>query len=779
MYECFLFDFQSPPLSADRRQRVSVVFSPVGAFDMQSLKGPLRGFFDQVMPPDVVLLVGTDADAQGIKHLVESEELHDYLPAFTRYSSPPAVCGLCQSADGKFAAYGQAVASNKLTEMSFIELMLREGLVEIFKRRGGVLEAGRTYHYVKPSGKHCDRFIRTGNTLIRSAEVGFVAFGALRYLTRNVPHIYTDTAAINVVAYAMVLLRKRLDPHFRAPTIDSFSSYQELEKFSFDLATESLFLISASTSCDLERELLGCQASQNRIVTLFYLGDRQENSKILCDLTKRTASASGFDVINSHPRENCPWCRQGLPIVEIIGDQFLPENPKVIPVLVRKEDSPKWLREFTREFVGRGIIRTYYAATPDVPDQRQEIFLDLAPLFDGNCQHSAASSNKENLGDSDFVKSLDRLLVQTLPASLRRIIYLDDSASQALAQRARRLFKNSLNSDQDIAVINAKEVQANLAAHKQERGTTLVVAGVVVSGRRLMAVSQSLRQIQTNRSIQYLCAVVRTQTKEQHEEVRNNLQYGEQGPADYDFHFVRRIFLADETLVRSSVWDDEVDLIKKLEARYPNDQDFLKAIRSRKQMLASALNQDERGLGENLFWRRPFDAQILKLRPNFAFWDFPYDNLSITQADVYFTIISILHALRQSEGAHPGRLEQGHHHAIISPRCFDRFNDGVVQASFLRAAKPVELDYTSDEQHSLEMQRVLDFAFTNLCNELGEASVEFLVAMALRHLRILPKHAKSTLDNLRSRISSVGDHQQKCILDRLSEFILAELIDRD
>ncbi len=626
---------------------------------------------------------------------------------------------------------------------------------------------------MKPSGKHCDKFIRTGNALIRGAEVGFVAFWALPHLTDEIRHIYTDTAAINVVAYAMILMKRRLDPDYRPPTVDSYSSYEGVDRFKFDLAPQSLFLVSASTSCDLEVKLLTREALRSRIVTLFYLGPPQTESQILCDLTKRDHGASGFDVITSYDPAKCRWCQQGLPFVRITGDQFLPENPKVIPVMIRKEHAPRWLTEFANDLVSGGVIRAYYAPTPGNPDRNQDVFLDLESLLARTAPGSSATPHDPRGQGSSFLSSLDRILLQTIPATLSKIIYLDDPASRSLAERVLYLFKRSVSGSAMPALVSAEGVHKDLAERNPYQGTTLAVAGVLVTGRRLMAVSQSLRQLQRDHAIQYLVGVVRTRNQDQFDEIRNNLQYGEYGRRDYDFHFARNIFLPDVAPLRTTPWDEETELIKKLKERGFATEGFIRVLDDRREVLRNALRRDTRGLTNNLFWGKPLTGEVLRLRPNFAFWDFDYKAEETTQAEVYFTITAVLHAMREDNRGTPGQLEQGHHHAIISPRCFDRFNDGVVQASLLRAARPIELDYSADEQQSFEMQHVLEFVFGNVDNDLGEATVEFLLALAAGRLRLLPEHTLQAVSNLQTKISVLGNHLQTAILEEFCKYILS------
>jgi hypothetical protein len=119
--------------------------------------------------------------------------------------------------------------------------------------------------------------------------------------------------------------------------------------------------------------------------------------------------------------------------------------------------------------------------------------------------------------------------------------------------------------------------------------------------------------------------------------------------------------------------------------------------------------------------------------------NFDYAAGDISQAEVYFLISATLHHLRRREAKRHSLVQHGHVRKVISPRCFERFNDGVIQAALLRAATPPELDYSLSEQFSGEMERILDFVFTNAANESGEAAREFALALGADHLRLMPE----------------------------------------
>jgi hypothetical protein len=78
----------------------------------------------------------------------------------------------------------------------------------------------------------------------------------------------------------------------------------------------------------------------------------------------------------------------------------------------------------------------------------------------------------------------------------------------------------------------------------------------------------------------------------------------------------------------------------------------------------------------------------------------------------------------------------------LSPRNFDRFNDGIIQASFLRASQPIELDYSHFRKESGEMTEILRFILSNSANSAGEAAQEFVLALALGRMRLADNDAK-------------------------------------
>ena len=67
--------------------------------------------------------------------------------------------------------------------------LFRHGNVDIFKKNGGLVESSNDHHFVFPSNKHCAKFIRTGNVLINSAEIFFIAYQLLPFF-KSIKTVY-------------------------------------------------------------------------------------------------------------------------------------------------------------------------------------------------------------------------------------------------------------------------------------------------------------------------------------------------------------------------------------------------------------------------------------------------------------------------------------------------------------------------------------------------------------------------------------------------------------
>jgi hypothetical protein len=762
MRRSFIFDVRQKIAGLTDSHFTVVHCGPAELNDIQ-LRADLVDYFDahDHLPPDRILLLGTESSFESLRALSGSETIRSSIPEFTRNSNPPPVSPLCLGRGGPSSIV------NELADRQFVAAINRQGLWSLFRRREAILKGGEFVHYVKPSEKHCEKFIRAANVLVRSTDVEFLGFCLLEYIIRLRPrYIYADTAAISMVAYSAVIQMRQLDPTFPIPIVDSFSSHAGVRHYEFEQKDKSLFLISASTSGDLEGILtheMGVLPSN--VVTLFYLGEKRAGSQILCDVSKRPDNPEGWiDIVKSYPSTECPLCDRGLRVVQIVGDQFLTSRFEVLPELITVRCKPDWLEPFVSDLAGSGVLSCHRLA--DSSEERpRELFVDLTKLYRARLTAQTRFRKGTTQHTPKLLVRLDRLLSQVTPASVSQIIFLRNSSSKALALRIVRLLRLH-NSSKRLRVVPAHRV---LRAAKDElgssAGTVMVVAGAVVAGQQLMEVSQALRFQKS--AVTYFAGLLRTRDTSRREEICSNLRQGGQ-----TFNYLTEIYIPDDPFSRPSPWDREVVALRNLRRRVQEIPPCQQLVRDRIRSLETA--KARTGLSETLFWPS-ICGKTLKLRPNFAFWKFDYSQRLHTQADVYFTVSAVLHAWRARRSEDTGSDSK---RLLLAPRNFVRFNDGVIQSSLLRSSMPGELDYRENKEQSELMASVLDVVFQNCEDDRGEACIEFLLAVLEGRLRLVKKDIYKRVEDLqptlatiakRSVIAEFGYHLCAAILDNLDK----------
>lgn len=598
--------------------------------------------------------------------------------------------------------------------------VLQAGLCHLFCTRDGVLRSGPGHHYVKPSGMHSDAFIRTTNLVTRDAEISFLALACLCHIPENVESIVVDTGGIIAIAMSIIDLRVRARAEPKDIAVHSFGSYAGLSDLDLENPETSVVLLSASTSGGLARNILEgpLRLEERQVVTLFHLGTsphKKELGPVVCDLTKLEAAGGP---IQSWKEEDCPLCARGSHPIQIVGDDFIPTNPCVEAVEIRKADAPKPLRQFLADWSGRGVVRVHYAPRP-YENEPDSVYFDLSRIYstlDGNWSHPI---------------EVERLARQLVPASVERIIHLEDDASRSLAQMVVKGLEGRLSGS--VELVPSQSVGA------ATDGATVVVAGCCATGRSLLALSQSLRHgPPEHRALTYLIGLVRMPDRKQWDRLVSDLSFGKRAR---DFCVATADFVRLPAHRRiPSAWMAETDLFNDPTFRLQLDESTRRECEARIALLEGSLSDEMSGLTDNCFLATREGVQ-LRLRPGFALAEFEYGTdeegvRPMSQADVFLAFEGTLHAMRSGQG----RLSQSVGlHRVISPLAFQRFNDGVAQAAILRAALPIELDYTRDEALSLSMMDVLR-SIGERHGSNGEARREFGLALATGRLRLRRKH---------------------------------------
>lgn len=590
--------------------------------------------------------------------------------------------------------------------------ILQSGSLEIFKCRKGVITSSSSYHFEKPSGDHCDKFIRTSNLLISSAEVTFLALSLLPFLKPHISRVYIDTSSIAFLISTAVQLSANCTG--RNVSIASFESYAVFKQpYDFTEDEKALIVISATTSGSLAKEMIDKKGfGTSQYVTLFHV-NLPNNQQGLFDVS--SAIEGG---ITSVKPENCPFCMREAKLIKISGDQFLPETPKHELLVIRKNDF-KDRESFFTEFATRNVLEWNKSSSATA---------EYNELFFINVKNAVG-----NKSDS-FSKSLEKFKKRYIAKDVNALIYLGDEGSEALANYLK----------DDLTIYSADEIKEEGV---KKLDSVIVVAGAITSGRKLLSVSRKLRNLRECSTITYFVGFSKLPTKDAMDQLKKDLEQG-----GHQFVLVRDCSMPRVKKDTYTAWSSEIDFWRPFKSEDPMGVAEIEPPDHFSLREAHLLN--ENFTANDLFLTDPH-RNALKLRPAFAFWSgLDLDTNKASQADVFWTVQAVLHDLRiksQEKG-----LATTYHTTLISPVCFDRFNDGVIQACLLRAARPVELDYSIDENFSRQMTDIILSILKNFDNSQGEGALEFLLALASGRLRLLKT-------NLQEIVNLLMDHSNELL----------------
>lgn len=670
-----------------------------------------------------------------------------YLISHKKFAISPEECGSDAGFSGEFSAYvgdleNQLICvsidgsgsllyhDGKRVPKALSNEILRSGMITLFRNHNGLIVSKHGYHFAKPSGDHCDKFIRASNLLVSSLEVSFLATAFLPYLNKDVKRIYVDTSSICFLISVAIQLYGEF--HDGVPSIHSFASYAVLnEAFDFVEDKNSLVVISATTSGSLAKKLSerGC-FSYSQIVTLFHVNLPKDQIGVF-----DVSSALDNDLV-SHKAADCDFCKRGSKVIRIAGDQFLPENPQHEQLVIRKDHFSKRRQIFFRQFASANVLLWDVAASKGA-GTKEHFFIAVDRALDQ--------------APEPFSTLLQKNIKKHISRDVATVIVFDDPGSVALENHVRSYLSSAAESMRWLKPGDLDEASLAGAA------SVLVLVGAITSGRSLLAVSRKLRCIDGSATITYMVAFSKLPNETAYKQLEKDLCQG-----GHDFVVLNRCPVPRIKEHTKTAWDSERKVLLPI-----GEDDSLGELTNQVPDLLLSRRAHLNGPSDpQKLFLSTCEGKLLSLRRTFAFWsdlNFSNDRLTnATQSDVYWTIQSVLHDLRnESENK---QLATTYHTTLISPANFDRYNDGVIQACLLRAAHPVEMDYRVDPIFSRQMTDVILSVLKNWRDAQGEAVLEFLMALWTRRLRVNDEH----LQEIVAQKSNDMPDAINFILDRLN-----------
>jgi hypothetical protein len=578
-----------------------------------------------------------------------------------------------------------------------VSTLIEAGLFNVIKKRNLILEARSDFHYIKPSGKHTCKFIDVKNILESSAEITFITICLLKLLPEKITKIYVDTSGIYPIAYDIVNILnefdKQLGKQSELISIDSFGSYGGLDEYKFSSDDNTLILISASTSNKLYKILKNMNPLSQTPIVSIVMTQVNQGQDVLVDFNyyKDKFCNSYFAHFESYDEKECPMClkEHSIPLA-LDKSRFVFDAPRTETYLPLSKDSDKELRRMIHDYHEMDVFRCLFDGVDGKTKMpAPEYFIDLSKIIkDVNEQLKVEVEGKYI---NKFQYKLKNKIIRHFPLNTDCILHCKDQGARELAELI-QLFVSELG-------LKINLYEGELPEGFVPKKGIVVVAGSIESGKSLLNISRDLRHFNYV-PLSYIVGFAKFNSAQEFKKLEMDLKFTEADFGFHQFHVIEKILLPiNETKEHS--WKKELYILNKLTVKYKNEQSLLTIIELREQQLKNATSADVKGLGEKLYIPSP-KGEHLVLGKTFAFWDKADNNKTFNhQATVYFTISSVLQNLRTTPDKN-GIIPLGEGYVIrqLDPLLFDRFNEGVIQASILRSAKPKELDYSASDTKS-------------------------------------------------------------------------------
>ncbi|MFQ6162482.1 hypothetical protein [Sinorhizobium meliloti] len=691
-------------------------------------------------PDSLIVIAPADAAAEikkSLKEMIRSD-------ALLRLPAGIPVLLVSFDAKGRLSASKSSVVQGTISlgKIHF-EQILRAGILCLVNTHEAVLVAPHAHHFVHPRRRHSRGFLRAANTLIQGAEIGFLALVLLRYLGNADEKVWIDSSSIASLIYAAYTLKSRLADAVPSIQIESFSSYEGVDRLFVQDPDRELVLISATASGSLPQKVMEkTRLPDSRVITLFSTA-RQVSGTVVFDARDMIKDLDPL-MLEVFEETQCPWCRDGSRTITFVGDQFLADAATITAYTLVQTDASQPFRKIMEKYRGHGA----FTLRQDADRAVHRLHVNLA----------------NTLLAEDQREAIRTVVRRHAPASTTHILPSAGNDSAGLAE----IVANEINAlgltRPEILDPSKPDVSA------RDRRGVIVVAASIGSGQSFQDASRDLRSPFKNLPRTFFVGLNKHSVAEHQPTLLKDLEHNNTEP--------KHILCAVDQMSlphpnQFSAWTKELEFWTKvrvdLRIRRPESR-VLTTIDQRIDILS-------REIVDNNFFLPDNDNQPLRLRPSFAFWNRPYED-EIMQGDVFATIAGILENCRKlakSKNQPPPLAQSPFHMNVLSSENFTRFNDGIIQSCLLRAAFPHELSYAHavTASHSAKISHLILKMLDHHGDSQGEACLEFLVALATRRMSLAAADLKRIsgypIENLPELLSVVLPYAANEVRDDIIE----------
>lgn len=570
-----------------------------------------------------------------------------------------------------------------------------------------IAPAGHVFRH--PSNNVNKVFIQTREIAKNEPELCFIAkaIGCFTGKTlKNATVVFIDTMGIyHIVKKALNAVNNG------TARIESFHSYNELEKIFSPSDSNYVCIISASTSGGMAKKLVENQNFESsRIVTLIDVTDKDRNGTVLISL----------DSVGNVYRNLLDDGTETE--IELVGEHFSSKSKPPKPITLGKPHQPKSLRKTLLHFGEKGLNKFNSKPHDDSLDTK---LICLNPF--------------DIINDSSFIEWLKNELAWSVPFVTDHIIHTNDITSKEIAELIALEIKSIRNIDTPLI---SKELlsKENIESTKG----ILVITAVVGDGAAIREISRDLREyVLSNIPRHFLIAIGFPQTEVTWSRLQ---QFLERNPTERKYGFSNWLVLPVGYDGKDTAWEQLVTLAKKA------DIDNFSIDGVNQQIVNSSLNEMVDVISDSYQSFLPTNRKTkLALTDGYVFFGDLFSDVdpkNIPDSTVYLSIAAVLQSAREIKDKNIRLASTGYESVVLDPECFLRFNDNILQACLLRACHTSELDYSASPHLSKLMKEFLIKVFTRHTHTYGDAALEFAAALSTGRMKLKKDDFESLLKTM-------------------------------
>lgn len=616
--------------------------------------------------------------------------------------------------DGKFAKIFRDSASRSDFQLE-LDKLLPIGLAQLVDNTSAYQEAPPGHVFRHPSKRETKHLLLASELLKEEIDAYFVALSICACAwarLREAQTIHIDTMGIYPIARAIENVASASGGVATPWNINSFHSHDGVHGLYRVVGPDEVILVSASTTGSMVKKLVEEGIPEDALVTVLDMSDQGRKGTVLYARDRHFSTVAAIGP------------RHGEAIIELAGEYFAARGKKPRTLTLALQHGPTALDAVLKNFSDAKACR-----------------LNKSRANGTHAIDIVSFSEKEVSASKSFREWVAEEIRLRTPISVTHVLPVAGDGAKEMAE----LCAHEMEKLTGRAAIILDSGTINKLT-PERCGGVLVCAPVIGNGHSLRVMARDLRELVPKASRHFIAGLALPSTMEAWTRLSQFLIQSGMKSRPYLLSCWEVLPTGAEP-GRGAAWQRADALMQRAEVidvltGSPWAEDL---VRASLQMAADALEKASFGI-------LPSSAnKQLELTEGFVYWNPKSEQRAACDyaAVSYLAMTAALQSAREFS-IPAGRLASSLHETVVlDVENFLRFNDGVLQASLLRAAFPHELDYSGSPELSEMMREFLEKVFLSTGGSYGEAALEFGLALAAGQLRLAQKDKAMLISTVR------------------------------